>query len=474
MFGDRGQAAWIAPAWWARYLVVAVLLAAIIVWRRADVVARPQLWAEDGSIFFCNALVLGFPRALVRLYRGFPYLVPRLIAEIGTLVPVAAAPRVYTTAAIAIESLAVATFCAPRFRHLVRSDRLRIAWCVACVCLPSGAEVFATPTNVGWFLALWLLVVSSSTAPRGRGSFSFVVVGGIATVASTPLAVLLAPLWLLRCADGIVRRDRREVLLGAVLLASVAAIVLTTPLLGAEEPIVLSPTMHDRLQHLDDRDAAGPFAASFSWSNLEIATALTTWSLLRPLDAVRELAVSHPPMFHAVPIALWLLLVGVAAGGGRFTMALCCLSLVIAAHAILLEARPLVNVLVEVPRLWRLLPARYAVFPTGCLLLGVCIALDGIEVRPARIAGILGVVAIVACAWAPAFRIDPLPNLHWPAWAAKLQRKVDAGSHEPLVIPINPLWRIGLDAAPPGAAAGSRSDDRCAASTNHDRDGSWF
>ena len=85
LFGTERHDTWIRGGWWPRYLAVAVLVATVILCRRLDVVSRPQFWAEDGSIFFCDALTLGFPRAVFRLYMGFPYLGQRLIAAFGSL-----------------------------------------------------------------------------------------------------------------------------------------------------------------------------------------------------------------------------------------------------------------------------------------------------------------------------------------------------------------------------------------------------
>jgi hypothetical protein len=155
--------------WLLRYLGVTALLAAIIVVRRPDAVTNPQFWAEDGYVFFYENLTLGFPHALAKLYFGFPYLAHRLIAFAGGLVPFALAPRVYTTSAIAITALGLATFALPAFRHLVRSDGLRVLFGVVAVSAPFDQDVLSNPTIFGWSRSRWFSY-SRETWERGLGS----------------------------------------------------------------------------------------------------------------------------------------------------------------------------------------------------------------------------------------------------------------------------------------------------------------
>src|SRR5262245_30171432 len=357
LFGNDRHDAWIRRDWWPRYLAVAGLLVAVILCRRPDVVSRPQFWAEDGSIFFCDALMLGFPRAVVRLYRGFPFLGQRLIAAFGSLFPIAAAPRVYTTAAIVIEALSVATFSLPRFRHLVRSDALRALFCVACVSLPASVEVFATPTNVGWFIGLWLLFISLSTAPRGTPSLVGLAACSLGAIASTPLAVLLTPLWLLRSFDGMVRGDRREGVFGATLLVAFGFVFFTTPRLGAEGPLAVSVPGYD-----------APVIVGFNWASLEVATARILTTLVVPQAMLTQLATSDPYLHLGAALVLGLLLGSAAVEGHRrLVQTLCGLSLMIGALGLLLVARPGFNWAILAPEwLPQVLGGRYAVFPIAC------------------------------------------------------------------------------------------------------------
>ena len=168
LFGHGTRPARMGFGWLARYLVLAVALAAIVIARRPDALLHPQFWAEDGSVFFAQQLTLGFWSALGTLVAGFPFLIQRLIAGAAAGLPTVDVPLAYNASAIGITALTMATFALPRFRHLVRGDALRAAVCVGAVCIPAGQDLLATPTTVGYFLAVWLVFLSVIQTPRTR------------------------------------------------------------------------------------------------------------------------------------------------------------------------------------------------------------------------------------------------------------------------------------------------------------------
>src|SRR5262249_36924164 len=236
LFGEQTSDAEPQRQWLLRYLGVATILAAIIIARRPDAVTNPQFWAEEGYIYFVENLTLGFGHAVGKLYNGYPNLAQRLIAMVGGWVPFAAAPRIYTTSAIALTALALASFSLPGFRHLVRSDTLRSAFGVAAVSAPLGQEVLSTPTNLGWFLAVWLALLSVMRLPRRWWQVVALALAGCVAVFSTPLATVNVPLWLLRVWRGAQRRDRVDLAIGVTLLAALVLVVTLTRNLGAFQP----------------------------------------------------------------------------------------------------------------------------------------------------------------------------------------------------------------------------------------------
>src|SRR5262245_33429240 len=225
--------------WWPRYLSVTALLAVVIVVRRLDAVTNPQFWAEDGYDYFVENATLGFLRSVARLYNDYPNLTQRFIALLGGLVPVAEAPRVYTSGAIVLTALALASFSLPAWRHLVRRDALRVLFCMAVVCLPFDRGVLSTPTNLGWFLAIWLSLVSVMRLPREPWRVAVLAAAGSCVVFSTPLAPINLPLWLLRGVRGSVRGDRRELSFALVLIAALAGVVLFTHGMGSTASVTI-------------------------------------------------------------------------------------------------------------------------------------------------------------------------------------------------------------------------------------------
>src|SRR5262249_43006727 len=189
--------------WGLRFITVAALVAAIVVARRPDAVTNPQFWGEDGFLYFRENLTLGFPRAVQNLYVGFPHLGQRMVAFLGGLVPVAAAPRVYTTVSITLTALCLATFVLPAFRHLVRSDALRVLWCIAAAALPfepgippdQSPGVLSNPATLGWWVGIWLLLLSLMRPPPQSWRIGLCALGGSLAIFPTPLGPACAPLW---------------------------------------------------------------------------------------------------------------------------------------------------------------------------------------------------------------------------------------------------------------------------------------
>jgi len=414
--------------------MVACILALIIVGRRPDVLTNPQFWAEDGSVFFQDNLTVGFVAAFVTLYRGYPDLAQRLIAMAGGWVPFAWAPRVYTTGAIAVTALALASFCLPAFRHIVRSEGLRLGFCIASVCVPGGVESFATPTNIGWFLAVWLVFLSLMQLPASAWRVAALGAGGVIAVFSTPLAVLMSPLWVLRAAAGIVRRQRNDVAFAATLLVATCLVLAMTHTLGAETTLVL------------DLPGYGKLALGFRWISVWNGIGYTFGSVFLPPVVLSAVAPDHSWLLPVGALAIAGAAVGVAAAEGdrRLAAVLVCLYAIAGAVGLMVVGRPVMNAVLGtvMPSLY---PGRYLVFPAALVVLLVVIVVDGLSPRPMRL-GAAALWAIVACAWGPSFALPPLADLQWPMWAARLEAKVASGSDTRLTIPVNGAQRIELGA----------------------------
>lgn len=446
LFGTATHADRDDARWASRYVGLVCALALVMLARRPDAITRPQFWAEDGSIFFIEQLRLGFWSALGHPYAGFPFLVQRLVAVLGSMAPTRLVPLVYNASAIAITALCMATFALPGFRHLIRNDGVRTAVCVAIVCMPAGQELLSTPTTVGYFLVVWLVFLSVMRTPRTLAGSTGWCLGGALSVFSGPLAPIGAPLWLLRAVRGGLRRDGRDLAFAAVQMTALIAIVATTQLLGSGTTQSSTPPFAWR-----------PADLWSAWSALGWAVASCIDSAFLPmraferLEAAGTLAVVAPA---AVVALAGMLAFRQLSSGGRTTVCLA-IYLLVSSLWLILAGRHIIVLLLHdaVPNLhlrtFQALGTRHRALPNVALLLAAAGLVDGARRQQVRAAAAAIASAALLVAWGPEFRIPPFPDLQWPVWAARLDRKLASASPEPLVIPSHPpSFEIAIDRVP--------------------------
>ncbi|HXQ88672.1 MAG TPA: hypothetical protein VN733_03445, partial [Solirubrobacterales bacterium] len=212
-----------------------VLAAALQLLRAGPEDSLKALFAEDGTIFLGGALTHGTLDSLTTPYPEYLVFLPRLIAELATIVPLRFAPEAMNLCAVllvAVSALAVWVASA----GLIRTTWLR-AVLVALVLLPpaSGLETVVSTTNVIWyttFAVFWLLLWRPETTRGAVLAALLILAAGL----SSPTFLFFAPLAALRA---IAVRDRRDgLIVGAFALA--AAIQLPVTLL-AESPFETEP-----------------------------------------------------------------------------------------------------------------------------------------------------------------------------------------------------------------------------------------
>jgi hypothetical protein len=246
-------------------------------------------------VFFYEQLTLGFWVAVRRLHGGLPYLAARVVAALGSVAPSAAIPLVYTTSSIAVTSLAAATFSLPSFRHLVRRDVIRVAVCIAAICLPAGQDLLTVACSLGYFVALWLVLLSVMSTPRTRIGTGAWCIGGALGVLSAHAAPIGAPLWLHRAARGIGRREPRDVCFAAtqlvvlLLVIGVARTDWNATMVAGNVPFFThepaEPSIHENAVHVsaadDEQRAPWTVRVDFGQQLLEVAALETRRGLVR-------------------------------------------------------------------------------------------------------------------------------------------------------------------------------------------------
>src|SRR5262249_21512428 len=185
---------------------VAVAIAVLLVLRRTDGISNPQFWAEDGSVFFQENLTLGCRHALHTFFRGFPYIVQKVVACAATPFPIARVPLVYSVVAYIVAAASIASFSLPAFRHVICNDGLRVLFCVAIAALPQATELVGSVTNASWYLGIWLMLLPLMRLPRSLIGLTMLAAAALIATFSVPLSVLTAPVWLARALHAVQRR----------------------------------------------------------------------------------------------------------------------------------------------------------------------------------------------------------------------------------------------------------------------------
>jgi len=171
-------------------MLLFVILLAAMLFRRFDAFSFPQLYGEDGPIFFQQCEELGW-RSLLTPYNGYLHLLPRLVALLFGLLRVKYEyiPYCYNYSAFAIAYLTAIYLylCAAQL-----NVHHKLFFSSVIFLLPMQAEVFMTITNLIWFTPLFLIAYLLAGHKLGNPYLSLPVVC-IASL-SGPGALLLAPL----------------------------------------------------------------------------------------------------------------------------------------------------------------------------------------------------------------------------------------------------------------------------------------
>ena len=167
-----------------------------------------SFWAEDGTVFFGGALA---GESILTPYTNYLVLLPRLIGEAATVVPLEDAPAATSTlAAIAAAGSGLAVWYASSGH--IRSPYLRGALAAATVLAPvSGLESTDSGSYASWYMlfaTFWLLLWRPRTDWGALLGSLFILL----TALSNASVWFLIPIAVLRA---IAIRDRRDAMIVA-------------------------------------------------------------------------------------------------------------------------------------------------------------------------------------------------------------------------------------------------------------------
>lgn len=288
--GRSVQRGWNASGVAAMVVTVAVGIGLLML-RNPAAVAHPQLWAEDGPVFYLTAAREGWGAFFIQ-YGGYFHLIPRVLGALAWWLDPAWTPHVFVFGSLAVTAGVMAMVFSPRLSWTGRP-----ALALAVVLVAHTGEVFFTPTNVQWITALGLVITLLKTDPRtpAQGLADGLVL--VAVGLTGPFVIFAVPLFLVRAW---LRRSRASyAFLGvAVLLAAVQAwqVIHHTPPDPPWHPTE-SFRLGGALVALAGRLPLALFGFQ-TWSHLVtawmaaalglVAIGAILWSALRPDNARRE------------------------------------------------------------------------------------------------------------------------------------------------------------------------------------------
>ncbi|HEY6233910.1 MAG TPA: hypothetical protein VIW69_02250, partial [Candidatus Elarobacter sp.] len=164
--------------------------AAALFARRPDLLATPQLYAEDGVIFFRDAALSGVA-SLFAPYAGYHHAIPRAVALIALPLPAALQPAAYAWISVALAAACCAVL-APLLRNAVAGAGLRAFAAFGVAAATPSDEIIGSVASLQWYLHLPMLAASLAALPARvnvAARVAAVLIG-----ATTPQGLIAAPI----------------------------------------------------------------------------------------------------------------------------------------------------------------------------------------------------------------------------------------------------------------------------------------
>lgn len=222
--------------------MVVAATALILIARRPFALLHPQLFAEDGIVFWNSDYQRGW-HAIFEEYAGYLHLTPRIVAWIsGWFDPLHAPARLYAGALLV--HLAVVAILFSRRVPLPCKPILAVLTAL----VPHTGEVFTNVTNIQWPLALGQVLLLIAAEPETALQQGFDLGAMVLMGLTGPFSIFFAPAFVLRALH---RRTRAGAALAATCVATAGLqaweLVHDLPMHGnASAPWVLAKALANR------------------------------------------------------------------------------------------------------------------------------------------------------------------------------------------------------------------------------------
>jgi hypothetical protein len=175
----------------------------------------PDLWAEDGNLFFTDAYELEI-NSLIQPYAGYYHTLPRLLAYAFSFLPISIYPQLIFLSSLFTCAAVSAQFSRPAYRWLMPSDAARLGLCLAMCVAPGLYEVLGNLANLHNLLMVYLgFVILRDLRVRLSLKELFAV---FLALGSEGACIVLLPALVARLALGWQTLSRRSDLITAIML----------------------------------------------------------------------------------------------------------------------------------------------------------------------------------------------------------------------------------------------------------------
>jgi hypothetical protein len=187
----------VGPTWLrSTPMIVALATAAgllLIVSRQPHVVINPQLWAEDGKVWFLDAYRYGPLRPLLWSDGGYLNTFQRLAGAAGLLVPIPLLPLFFSVVSLLVQVLPVAFLASNRLEPIYRRRWVRLVAGFVYLALPGTSGIGTNITGTEWHLAFLACLVVIAPRPKQLSWQSFDAATILLSGLSGPFCVFLLP-----------------------------------------------------------------------------------------------------------------------------------------------------------------------------------------------------------------------------------------------------------------------------------------
>ncbi len=138
----------------------------IFLLRGMNIIANPQLFAEDGSVFFEDTYNHGAIKSLFMSYSGYYLFISRIIASFSSLFRFEYTPFVYTLLSLLISVVVCSFFLIDQFEWFIPDIYHRAIVCLMLAALPANHEVFLHLLNIQWYLGIFSFLMTLVAIPN--------------------------------------------------------------------------------------------------------------------------------------------------------------------------------------------------------------------------------------------------------------------------------------------------------------------